>query len=166
MAYYALIIEQRETRCMAAKKQQPAQWTQDEEEQIQVLLAQRQTMAEGLHGCTGRAEAETLLGPIHAARETVQLGLVKALVRAHDAEAADVLLALHELAPEKEVRKEAKRALLQLAGAKIVPSWTPEEERAAIGLPAQEAEPRFWKGAALGSRETGEMQVVLAFEYG
>ncbi|HVU68260.1 MAG TPA: tetratricopeptide repeat protein [Ktedonobacteraceae bacterium] len=151
---------------MAAKKQAPAQLSQEDEARIQQILGRRQTLAEELHACTSRPQAEALLADVFSAGEVVQLGLLKSLVQAGDTDAADVLLAMHELAPEKAVRKEARRALIQLAGARVVPSWTPEAEQAAVGTPVVENAPRFWKGLVSEMRDSGELQVILAWEYG
>lgn len=151
---------------MAAKKHTPAQLSQEDEVRVQHILGRRQAIAEELHACTSRAQAEALLTDIFAFGETVQLVLLKSLVRASDADAADMLLALHELAPEKTVRKEARRALIQLAGAKVVPSWTPEAEQAAVGAPIAENAPRFWKGLVSEMRDSGELQIILCWESG
>jgi tetratricopeptide (TPR) repeat protein len=96
----------------------------------------------------------------------MQMGLLKALARVHDGDAADLLLAVHELAPIKAVRKEARRGLIQLAGAKIYPSWTPEPEPAAAGGLVVENTPRFWRGVVSEARENGEVQLILCWEYG
>jgi tetratricopeptide (TPR) repeat protein len=151
---------------MAAKKNTPAHLSQDDEAQIQQVLARRQALAEELHNCTSRVQAEALFAAIFSLDETVQMGLLKSLVRASDADAADLLLALHELAPEKAVRKEARRALIQLAGAKVFPSWTPEEEPAAVGTVSAENTQRFWKGLVAEIRDSGELQLILCWEYG
>lgn len=94
------------------------------------------------------------------------MALLKNLARTHDSDAADLLLAIHELAPQKAVRKEARRALIQLAGAKVYPSWTPEPEAAAVGGVATENPPRFWKGIVAEMRESGELQLILCWEQG
>ena len=151
---------------MTAKKHIPAQLSQEDETQIQQFLDRRQAIAEELHGCTNRVQAEALLADIFSAAELTQMGLLKGLVRASDADAADLLLALHELAPEKTIRKEARRALIQLAGAKVFPSWTPEAESAAVGTPGAEISPRFWKGQISEMRESGELQLILCWEQG
>src|SRR5262245_35084705 len=104
---------------MTAKKTTHPQLSQGDEAQIQLLLARRQAIAEELHSSTSRAQAEEVLAAAFAADEATQVGLLKSLARAHDVDSADVLLAIHELAPVKAVRKEARRALIQLAGAKI-----------------------------------------------
>lgn len=151
---------------MAAKKNTPAPLSQEDEARIQEILARRQGLAEELHGCTSRVQAEALFADIFALSEDVQAGLLKGLVQTSDADAADLLLALHELAPEKALRKDARRALIQLAGAKVVPSWTPEEERPAVGVPVTENPPRYWKGLVTEMRDAGEIQLVLCWEHG
>lgn len=151
---------------MAANKKTHTDLLQVDESRVQQLLALRQSMAEELHGSTSRAEAQRILAEVFAIDEATQLGLLKALARVHDVDAADVLLAVHELAPIKAVRKEARRALIQLAGAKVYPSWTPEPEPAAAGVVTVESAPRFWKGLVTESREDGEIQLILCWEYG
>lgn len=153
---------------MAAKKAKHPISFQGDEVQIEHFLQQRQEMAAELRQSTSRAQANTALAAIYEADEVTQFGLVKALAKQRDIDAADVLLALHELAPQKEVRKEARRALIQLAGSKISPSWTPgSEQPTAI---AANNPPRFWKGVATLMREQGEVELTLCweqdFEYG
>ncbi len=151
---------------MTAKKPTHPQLSQNDEARIQLLLARRQAIAEELHGSTSRAQAEEALAAVFAVDEATQMGLLKSLVRVHDVDSADLLLAVHELAPEKAVRKEARRALIQLAGAKVYPSWTPEPEPSALAGPAVESAPRFWKGAVAEMREAGELQLTLCWEQG
>lgn len=151
---------------MTAKKHTPAPLSQEDETRVQQLLDSRQAIAEELHGCTSRVQAEKLFAPVFSAGEPAQMALIGNLVRARDVDAADLLLALHELSPEKAVRKEARRGLIQLAGAKIAPSWMPEPESAAAGSPGVESPPRFWKGFVTEMRESGELQLILCWEQG
>lgn len=151
---------------MTAKKNTHTQLPQGDEARIQDVLARRQTIAEELHDCTSRAQAERLMDAVFSADEATQMALLKRLVHTRDADAADLLLAMHELAPEKAVRKEARRALIQLAGAKVYPSWTPEPEPAAAGGAVVENAPRFWKGVVAEMREAGELQLTLCWEQG
>jgi tetratricopeptide (TPR) repeat protein len=151
---------------MTANKKTELNSPQGDEEQIQRLLARRQAIAEELHGCTSRVQAERVLAPVFSSDEATQMALLKSLIRTQDSEAADLLLAMHELAPDKAVRKEARRALIQLAGAKIYPSWTPEPEPAAAVGTAVENAPRFWKGVVAQAREAGELQLILCWEQG
>jgi tetratricopeptide (TPR) repeat protein len=151
---------------MTANKKTPTDSLQADETQVQLLFARRQALAKELHGCTSRVEAQRLLADVFAADRATQMALLKTLARTRDSAAADLLLAAHELAPLKEVRKEARRGLIQLAGAKVYPSWTPEPEPAAVGGVAVENAPRFWKGLVAEMREAGELQLTLCWEYG
>src|SRR5437660_1368262 len=114
---------------MATKKAKQSQTPVGDEVFIQRVLEQRGEIAAGLRLSTSRGQASQVLAEIFQAGPDTQLGLIKALARQRDVDAADVLLALHELAPQKEVRKEARRALIQLAGSKIYPSWAPGSEQ-------------------------------------
>lgn len=131
---------------------------------IQHLVEQRQSIAEALRGSSSRIQAETALAGITSNAEGTQLALLKALAKQRDVDAADVLLALNELAPDKAVRKEARRGLIQLASNKIYPSWTPEPERPAAQVASYA--PRFWKGLVPVMRERGEIEIVLCWEQG
>ena len=116
---------------MASKKDTNAFTPQGDTTQVQQLLELRRRIAEELHGSTSRKQAERALAEISTTDEATQMALLKALARQHDTDAADVLLAVNELTTNKAVRKESRRALIQLAGAKIYPSWTPEQESTA-----------------------------------
>lgn len=150
---------------MTTKKETQPQLSQDDEVQVQAVLERRQAIAEELHASTSQRQAEEALAPAFVLSEAAQMALLKRLVHARDTGGADLLLALHELAPEKAVRKEARRALIQLAGAKIYPSWSSEPEPGAGALGVENA-PRFWKGMVAETREMGEMQVTLCWEQG
>ncbi len=150
---------------MTTKKDTQPQLSADDEAQIQAVLERRQAIAAELHASTSQRQAEEALASAFTLSEPTQMALLKRLTGARDTEAADLLLALHELAPEKTVRKEARRALIQLAGAKIYPSWSSEPEPGA-GVLGVENAPRFWKGVVPQIRETGEMQVTLCWEQG
>ena len=147
-------------------KKQSTQSFQRDEGRIQGLLASRQAIAEALHSFTSRAQAAEALAAVFTADEATQMELLKRLVRERDADAADLLLAIHELAPIKAVRKEARRGLIQLAGTKVYPSWTPAPEEPAVGVLGVENPPRFWKGRVSQGRESGEIQLVLCWEQG
>ena len=96
--------------------------------------------------------------------EAAQMVLLKSLAKLQDTDAADVLLAINELTPNKAIRKESRRALIQLAGAKVYPSWTPEPEPGPVVAVANP--PRFWKGFVTETREEGELELVLCWEQG
>ncbi|HEX6478338.1 MAG TPA: tetratricopeptide repeat protein [Ktedonobacteraceae bacterium] len=149
---------------MASKKDTNAFAPQGDTGQVQQLLELRHQIAGELHGSTSRNQAEAALAGISGADENTQMALLKALAKQRDTDAADVLLAVNELTANKGVRKESRRALIQLAGAKVYPSWTPEQESTSP-VPV-EMPPRFWKGYVTQMREEGELQVVLCWEQG
>jgi hypothetical protein len=150
---------------MTAKKSQQPILPQGDETHIQHLLEQRHGIAEALRGSSSRIQAETALAPITGNVEGTQLALLKALAKQRDVDAADVLLALNELAPDKAVRKEATRGLIQLASSKIYPRWTPAPERPIVA-PVTSYPPRFWKGLISIMRERGEIEIALCWEQG
>lgn len=144
--------------------------SQSDSEQAQSLFEQYHEIAQALHGSSDQQQAEIALESVTGEPETVQMALLKQLARTSDAEAADVLLALNTLSPLKEVRKEARRGLIQLEQSKTYPSWQPPVERKPAFLSIQEAEsgnpPRFWKGYMNGSRADGEANILLMWEQG
>ncbi len=149
---------------MTSKKSQQPIVPQGDDAHLQHLLEQRHSIADSLRGSSSRIQAETALASITSNAGGTQLALLKALAKQRDVDAADVLLALNELAPDKAVRKEARRSLIQLAGSKIYPSWTPEPERPATQVTSYP--PRYWKGAAAIIRERGETEILLCWEQG
>jgi len=150
---------------MTAKKQTGSSVPREDNAQIQQWLEQRHEIAEELHNSTSRAQAETALAELTKIDEANQLALLKALAKQQDTDAADILLAINELTPNKAIRKESRRALIQLAGTKIYPSWTPEPE-AALTPVAVPNPPRFWNGFVTAMREEGELELVLCWEQG
>ena len=149
---------------MTAKQQGDSSVPHLDNTQLEHLLEQRHAIAQELHGSTSKAQAERALAEVTSTDEAIQMALLKAMAKLQDTDAADVLLAINELAPHKAIRKEARRALIQLAGAKIYPSWTPEPEPGpalAVSNP-----PRFWKGFVTETREEGELELVLCWEQG
>ncbi len=149
---------------MTAKKQGDSSVPDLDNTQLEHLLEQRHTITQELHDSTSKAQAERALVEITSTDEATQMALLKAMAKLQDTDSADVLLAINELSPLKTIRKEARRALIQLAGAKIYPSWTPEPESGpalAVSNP-----PRFWKGFVTETREEGELELVLCWEQG
>src|SRR5271157_6311639 len=144
---------------MTAEKQRDSSVPHGDDAQLVYLLEQRHEIAEELHNSASKTQAETALAELTSIDEAAQMALLKALAKQHDTDAADVLLAINELTPNKAIRKEARRALIQLAGAKVYPSWTPEPE--AGPAVAMINPPRFWKGYVTEKREEGEIEVVL-----
>lgn len=149
---------------MTSKKSQQPFVPQGDDTHVQHLVEQRQSIAESLRGSSSRIQADTALAGITSNAEGTQLALLKALAKQRDVDAADVLLALNELAPDKAVRKEARRGLIQLASSKIYPSWTPEPERPAAQVASYA--PRFWKGFIPIMRQRGEIEITLCWEQG
>src|SRR5437762_14254777 len=96
----------------------------EEHQHVEDLLAQYQSIAQKLQQSKDQAEAEAALEAIGALSEPAQVSLLKSLARANTIEAADVLTAIHILSPHKDIRKEAKRSILQLGAAKIHRQWT------------------------------------------
>jgi tetratricopeptide (TPR) repeat protein len=153
-----------EIEIMTAKKQGNSPIPPVDNTQLEHVLEQRHAIAKELHNSNSKAQAESALAELTSIDEATQMALLKAMARLHDTDAADVLLAINELTPNKVIRKEARRALIQLAGSRIYPSWTPEPEPTptiAITNP-----PRFWKGFITETREEGELELVLCWEQG
>src|SRR6266568_3710749 len=145
---------------MTAKKQGNSSVPHLDNAQLEHLLEQRHEIAKELHNSTSKAQAEIALAELSSIDEAAQMALAKL----QDTDAADVLLAIHELTPNKAIRKEARRALIQLAGAKVYPSWTPEPEPGPAMVVTNP--PRFWKGFVTETREEGELELVLCWEQG
>ena len=149
---------------MTTKKQRDSSVPHVDNAQLEHLLDQRHTIAKELHDSTSKVQADRALSELTSLDEAAQMALLKAMAKLQDTDAADVLLAINELAPNKAIRKEARRALIQLAGAKIYPSWTPEPEPGPAL--AKINPPRFWKGFVTETREEGELELVLCWEQG
>jgi tetratricopeptide (TPR) repeat protein len=150
---------------MPAKKETRITVSPGDEAQMQHLLAQYHQIATNLHGSQTQDEAEAAITDIDALPEAAQMALLKTLAREQNSDAADVLQALHELSPNKAVRKEAKRGLIRLEGSKIYPRWEPPVDRTLLVRLVRQP-PRFWKGFVTQSREEGEVQLILTWEEG
>ncbi|HTI13376.1 MAG TPA: hypothetical protein VL461_02250 [Dictyobacter sp.] len=151
---------------MAAKKETPAQISAAEAEQIQHIVTNYRHLAEQLYHSTTQEQAEATLTELNALSEAAQIAFVKTLVKTNDQETANILTAIHTLSPNKETRKEARRALIRLEAAKIYPKWVaPVNKAPAIQTPVAHP-PRFWKGFATQTREEGELQIFLIWEQG
>jgi len=146
---------------MTGKKEKDSSVPRGDDVQIQRLLEQRHQIAEELHNSTSRAQAETALAELTKLDEASQMALLKALAKEHNSDDADILLAINELTPNKAIRKESRRALIQLAGSKIYPSWTPEPEASPTAV-VFDNPPRFWKGFLTETREEGEIEIGRA----
>src|SRR5439155_7945095 len=140
------------------KKDHKVSISQADEAQAQALLGQFHQIAKELHTSTDQKQAETVLTPVTNLSEAAQMALLKALSKEHHTDAADVLTAINELSPNKNIRKEARRSLIHLEGARIYPQWQAPIDRvppiAALEVSANP--PRFWKGVVTDSRDVGE----------
>src|SRR5579863_10067420 len=150
---------------MSRKKDANILVSQQDETQAHQQLAHYHHIADNLHTSQSREQATAALSDINSMPEATQMALLKLLSKEHNQQAANVLAAIHELRPSKNVRKEARRSLLRLAEAKVYPDWTPP---AATPLAIQPTDnpPRFWKGLVTQNRESGEVELVLCFEHG
>ncbi len=105
------------------KSNQPER-TPQENEQIQDILAQYRQIATNLKQSRNDEQIGVALAPIFDTSEAVQLGLLKALAKERTVPAADIVLAVNTYTPAKDVRKEARRMLIQMEGSNTYPEWT------------------------------------------
>ena len=150
---------------MTRKKEASILVSQENETQARELVEHYHEIAEDLHASKSREEGATALIDIINMPESTQIALLKLLSKENDSEAADVLAAIHELSPSKNVRKEARRSLIRLEGAKVHPHWTPPAMAPLAIQPTINA-PRFWKGLVTQERQTGEVELILCWEQG
>jgi Flp pilus assembly protein TadD len=153
---------------MSKKKQTQPSISQGENEQAQSMLAQYHQIATQLHACTDEQQVKAALAELNNMPEGVQIALLKALAKEQQTDAADVLAALYAFGTLKEARKEARRSLIRLEGAKIYPRWeaplvSPVENSS---LQVATPPPRFFKGLVTDSYDTGEVQLILSWEMG
>lgn len=139
--------------------------------QIQSLMAQFREIAKALHKSQDQQQVEAALQPIMSVAEGTQLALLKVLSKEHSEDAADVVLAVNEFSPSKEVRKEARRSLIRLQEVHMYPKWQPPAKRTALmevieASLASSNPPRFWKGFVTDSRDAGEVSLILLWEQG
>lgn len=137
--------------------------SQENNTQAQPIFDQYYEIAEHLHASTNQEQAEAALSEINSMPEGAQVALLKALSKERHTDAADVLLAINELSPIKDIRKEARRSLIRLEEVRIYPRWSPPIDR----TPAVQVTPstlRFWKGAVTDSRDMGWVELALCFE--
>ncbi len=140
--------------------------SQQDNAQVQQLLADYQQIAQHIQQSQSPAQLESTLAPINALPENTQIAFLKALAKENTTDAADTLVAVNAISPHKEVRKEARRALIRLEGAKIYPKWHAPIVQAPIIQVNVAHPPRFWKGYVTRSREEGELQLLLSWEQG
>ena len=99
---------------MNKKKVQKVTVSQADEAQAKAVLEQFHTIAGELHSSKNQQEVEAALSTITALPEAAQIALLLALSKEHHTDAADVLMAINQLSPEKSIRKEARRSLIRL----------------------------------------------------
>ncbi len=92
--------------------------------QAQPLLDQYHEIAGELRRSFSVDQAEPALTNFNDLPEAAQVALLKALAKERHVDAADVLLAINELSPLKNIRKEARRALIHMEEARIYPRWS------------------------------------------
>ncbi len=102
--------------------QQPER-TPQEEAQMQQIFAQYRQIAQSLNKSRTEAQIASVLAPITDLPESSQIALLKALAKDNTTAAANIALAVNTYAPVKEVRKEARRALIRLEGMDTYPEW-------------------------------------------
>ncbi len=153
---------------MAKKKQQQNPVSQEASLQAQHTFERYQEIASDLHASKDQEQVEEALTEINALPEDAQMALLKELSKEKQSDAADVLVAINELSSLKEVRKEARRSLIRLEGARIYPRWKPPIERAPALSSFQllANQPRFWKGIVTDSLASGEVNLLLCWEQG
>ncbi|MBE3560953.1 MAG: tetratricopeptide repeat protein [Ktedonobacteraceae bacterium] len=151
---------------MSRKRESGITLSQAENDQVQDLLAHYHHFAETLHSSTNQQEVEAALTPVRSASEAVQMALLKALAKENNADAADVLAGINALEQGKDVRKEARRALLRLESAGIRPQWQPPAAHTPLIQLNTPHPPRFWKGQVSQTREEGMVQLFLCWEQG
>jgi tetratricopeptide (TPR) repeat protein len=152
---------------MSSKKESTIQLSPEEITQTEDLFSQYPSIAEQLHTSQDQAQIEAALTPIINLSEAAQFALIKTLAKANRSEAADILVALNAFSSQKEVRKEARRGLLRLEGAKTRPHWTAPAAPAPAAVQLATANPpRFLSGLVTQSRDAGEIQLLLSWEQG
>lgn len=137
--------------------------SQEQNVQAQPLFDQYHKIAEDLHASTNQEQVEAALSEINSMPEGAQVALLKALSKEHHPDAADVLLAINELSPIKEIRKEARRSLIRLEEVRTYPQWSPPIDRTpAVQVTAPTF--RFWKGKVTDTRALDWAELALCFE--
>src|SRR5271157_2661867 len=125
--------------------------SQEDTTQAQHILDQYHEIAENLHASTNQEQVEAALSEINSMSEGAQVALLKALSKEHHTDAADVLVAINELSPIKDIRKEARRSLIRLEEVRTYPQWNPPIDRTpTIQVTAPTF--RFWKGKVTDTR--------------
>ncbi|HWS83866.1 MAG TPA: hypothetical protein VN207_06360, partial [Ktedonobacteraceae bacterium] len=152
---------------MTKKKNIQISVSQEENTQVQQVFEHYHQIANNLHASKDQKQAETALVEINNLSESAQIALLQELSKEHQVDAADVVTALNQLSPLKSVRKEARRSLIRLEGARIYPQWEPPIDRtpAISALQLTTNPPRFWKGL-VSDLDISTVQILLFWEEG
>src|SRR2546425_3177297 len=148
---------------MAKKKNTSISLSQEDNARVQQVLEHYQQIAGNLHTSADQKQAEAALTEINNMTEAAQMALLIALSKERHSEAADVLSAINELSPMKNVRKEARRSLIRLQEAKIYPQWNPPVQQP-LAIQVTNTPLQFWKGFVTDTRASGVVQLVLCFQ--
>ncbi|HEX4203169.1 MAG TPA: tetratricopeptide repeat protein [Ktedonobacteraceae bacterium] len=151
---------------MSRKKAGTVALSPEETTQVQDLFAQYHQLAQQLRASSQQAGAESALAPLQALPAEAQLAFLTTLAKENHVDAADLLVAVNTFHPDKETRKEARRALLRLESDKITPQWVPPVVHTSAITVKVANPPRFWKGWATQTREEGEITLTLCWEQG
>lgn len=98
--------------------------TPQDDAQVQQILVQYRQIAKNITKSRTEEQTEAALSPVFELSDAVQIDVLKALAKEKTTAAADIVLAVNTYAPQKEVRKEARRSLIRLEGSNIYPEWT------------------------------------------
>jgi tetratricopeptide (TPR) repeat protein len=90
---------------------------------VQQYLEQYHQLASEIRDSSDLDQAVLALESLFNVELTDQIVFLKVLAQESSSDAADVAQAINNIAPEKEVRKEARRALLRLESQDIYPQW-------------------------------------------
>jgi tetratricopeptide (TPR) repeat protein len=137
-----------------------------QENAIAAALDQLPQLGTALAAAHSREEAIAAIAQLSALGTASLVVFLERLGRRRELAAAQVVAAFAELSAVKEVRREARRALLRLRSAGIEPDWSlPELSTPQAPAPtASLAKPRFWQGLVSSSRQEGEVNLLLTWD--
>jgi tetratricopeptide (TPR) repeat protein len=126
---------------------------------ISALLADLPSLSQQLRQSSERQVAQQALAPLERQPEQVVRAFLARLATTRSAEAADVALALAELAHNRALAKEARRALVRLRSAGIAPVFSVPQ----VAPVTRSSERIFSQGYVTQSRESGEVQLAISW---
>jgi tetratricopeptide (TPR) repeat protein len=127
---------------------------------VSALLAELQTLSQQLRQSSDRQAARQALASVEGQPEPVVRAFLNGLATTRSPEAADVALALAELAHNRALGKEARRALIRLRSAGITPVFSVPQ-----AAPVMRSNERaFSQGYVTQSRESGEVQLAISWQ--